>query len=120
MRPPHSENFAAFGVHRVARTVRSWASQNRINISDHTHAQVKDFFECEYRVLTKEKKEVEMYFVNGVLPSLLDDATEIPPPGFLRRYGVYFQKEPPAFPAFLLEPAPDTQPAAANLKSGLA
>jgi len=39
-----------------------------------------------------------MYFVKGVLPKLLDDPSQ-----FLRRYKVYFQKEPPAFPRFLLK-----------------
>lgn len=77
---------------------------NRINISDRTWARVKDFFECEHRgrVLTKEKKEFDMYFVKGFLPILLDDPTQIPPPAFLRRYHVYFQKEPPSFPAFFV------------------
>ena len=80
---------------------------NRINLSDRTWARVKDFFECEYRgrVLTKEKKEFDMYFANGVLPVLMEDLTQIPPPAFVRRYHVYFQKEPPSFPVFLVEAA---------------
>jgi len=88
--------------------MESSGAPNRINVSERTHARVKDFFECEHRgrILTKDKKEVDMYFVNGVLPSLLDDLTQSPPPAFWRRYQIYFQKEPPAFPAFLLEPSP--------------
>jgi hypothetical protein len=45
-----------------------------------------------------------MYFVNGIKPSLLDGTGQNPPVPFLRRYRIYFQKEPPSFPAFLLEP----------------
>ncbi len=94
--------------------MESSGAPNRINVSERTHARVKDFFECEYRgrVLTKDKKEVDMYFVNGVLPSLLDDITQSPPPAFWRRYQIYFQKEPPAFPAFLLEPSAVTSSSA--------
>ena len=44
-----------------------------------------------------------MYFVNGILPKLNDDPSQCPPPAFLRRYRIYFQKEPPAFPRFLLD-----------------
>lgn len=75
---------------------------NRINMSADTYRRVKDFIECEYRgkVMTKDKREADMYFADGVLGSLLD-AGEIPPPAFLRRYRVYFQKEPPNFPKFL-------------------
>jgi hypothetical protein len=47
-----------------------------------------------------------MYFANGLLPALAGDGIASPPPAFLKRYHVYFQKDPPAFPDFLLrEPA---------------
>ena len=86
--------------------MESSGQANRINLSERTHSRIKDFFECEYRgkVLTKEKRELDMYFANGILPSLINGgaSTEIPPPAFLRRYKVYFQKEPPSFPRFLL------------------
>jgi hypothetical protein len=67
---------------------------------------VKDFFECEARgqVATKEGKPYDMYFAKGILPKLLDDRTQSPPPAFVRRYKIYFQKSPPDFPAFLLNP----------------
>jgi hypothetical protein len=42
-----------------------------------------------------------MYFATGILPRLMGDADGFPPPAFARRYNVYFQKDPPAFPAFL-------------------
>ncbi len=91
-----------------ASRMESSGTPNRINLSERTYLRVKDFFECEHRgkVLTKEKKEVDMYFANGILQNLVDSFTQIPPPAFLRRYRVYFQKDPPAFPAFLLESNP--------------
>ena len=83
------------------------ASQpGRINVSSRTYSRIKDFFACEARgpVKTKEGKEYEMYFVNGILPKLKEeDGSQCPPPAFLRRYRIYFQKEPPAFPGFLLQ-----------------
>lgn len=92
-----------------ASRMESTASPNTINISERTHSRIKDFFECEHRgkILTKEKKEFDMFFLKGILPSLIDDPTKIPPPAFLRRYRVYFQKDPPAFPEFLVRPAAD-------------
>jgi len=83
--------------------MESSSEANRINLSERTYSRVKDFFECEHRgkVLTKEKRELDMYFCNGILPALLNGSHEIPPPAFLRRYHVYFQKDPPAFPEFL-------------------
>ena len=83
--------------------MESSGAANRINISERTYARVKDFFECEHRgkVQTKDKREVDMYFVNGILPGLLDPSGILPPPGFVRRYKTYFEKEPQAFPALL-------------------
>jgi hypothetical protein len=69
-----------------------------------TYTRVKDFFECEARgqVNTKEGKAYDMFFVKGILPKLIDDRTQSPPPAFVRRYRIYFQKSPAAFPGFLL------------------
>ncbi len=85
--------------------MESSGEANRINLSERTYSRVKDFFACEHRgkVLTKEKRELDMYFANGILPGLLNGSCQIPPPAFARRYNVYFQKDPPAFPAFLLD-----------------
>jgi adenylate cyclase len=82
---------------------------NRINISERTYARVKDFFACEHRgkVMTKEKREFDMYFANGIKPVLLSETGESPPAAFVRRYHVYFQRDPPAFPAFLAGNGPD-------------
>ncbi|MBZ5609334.1 MAG: DUF4118 domain-containing protein [Acidobacteriia bacterium] len=84
--------------------MESSGEANRINLSERTYSRVKDFFACEHRgkVLTKEKRELDMYFANGILPGLLNGCATIPPPAFLRRYNVYFQKDPPAFPVFLV------------------
>lgn len=90
-----------------ASRMESSGLPNRINLSAQTHARVKDFFECEHRgkVLTKDKRELDMYFANGILPSLIGDSSQCPPPAFLRRYQIYFQRSVPAFPASLLQSA---------------
>ena len=79
---------------------------NRINLSERTYSRVKDFIACEHRgkVLTKDRRELDMYFANGILPALLkgSNGASAIPPAFLRRYNTYFQKNPPAFPSFLL------------------
>lgn len=84
--------------------MESSGAKNRINVSERTWSRVKDFFECEHRgkVQTKDKREVDMYFVNGLLPTLQDASGTCPPPLFVRRYRTYFEKEPPAFPDLLL------------------
>jgi adenylate cyclase len=86
--------------------MESSSAPNRINLSTRTYSRVKDFFECEARgqVTTKEGKNYDMYFAKGILPKLMDDREQSPPPAFIRRYRIYFQKSPPAFPAFLLKP----------------
>lgn len=39
-----------------------------INISQSTFDLIKDFFDCEYRgkIAVKNKKAIDMYFVNGI------------------------------------------------------
>jgi class 3 adenylate cyclase len=93
--------------------MESSGAPNRLNISERTYSRVKDFFDCEYRgkVLTKEKREFDMYFVNGILPALMDNSGEIPPRALVRRYNIYFQKDPPSFPAFLAHPEETIAPA---------
>jgi len=88
-----------------ASRIESAGSANQINVSGATYLRIKDFFECEHRgkVLTKEKREVDMYFVRGLQPSIKADGGEIPPPTFVRRYRTYFQKDPASFPASLVD-----------------
>jgi adenylate cyclase len=83
-----------------ASRMESSSEPGRINLSEQTYNRVRDFIDCEPRgkVSTKEKKEVEMFYARGILPALLQNATEGPPPKFLRRYRVYFQREPRSFP----------------------
>jgi hypothetical protein len=101
-----------------ASRLESSGTANRINLSAATYSRVKDFFECEFRgkVLTKENKQFDMYFAKGILPSLVDDSTQAPPLAFLRRYRAYFEKEPPAFPAFLIKQAGASGPPVPELQ----
>lgn len=94
-----------------ASRIESAGSANQINVSGATYLRIKDFFDCEHRgkVLTKEKREVDMYFVRGLQPSIQTDCGTIPPPTFARRYRTYFQKDPASFPVSLVDAtaAPD-------------
>ncbi len=99
-----------------ASRMESASQANRINLSSRTYSRVKDFFECESRgrVAIKEGREFEMYFVKGVLPKLMAERSGGVPPAFLRRYRIYFQKEPPSFPAFLLDQENERKPQVQN------
>ncbi|MDD2701170.1 MAG: adenylate/guanylate cyclase domain-containing protein [Sideroxydans sp.] len=83
-----------------ASRVESSGEPNRIALSAQTHGRIKDFFECEKRVKTHSKvsHKMELYFVNGFTPSLVEDTKQMPPEAFVRRYRGYFEKEPPSFP----------------------
>lgn len=85
----------------LQRIVEKFGNRERLS-----GVAVKDFFECKHRgkVVMEDKKKSDMYFAKGILPNLVDDLAQIPPPAFLRRYRGYFQKDPPAFPASLQEP----------------
>lgn len=84
--------------------MESAGEPGQINVSERTLSRIKDFFECQYRgkVLTKEKREVDMYFVKGIQKALLEGAGNGLLSRFARRYRIYFQKEPRAFPQVLL------------------
>ncbi|HVT46779.1 MAG TPA: adenylate/guanylate cyclase domain-containing protein [Vicinamibacterales bacterium] len=105
--------------------MESGGSPNRINVSAAVHQRIKDFFVMENRgrILTKEKKALEMYSVVGVLP-MLAGGGEAPPPAFARRYRTYFDKDLAAFPACLLtdgavSPPPEAADVApADVESG--
>ncbi len=99
------------GVHKFAYDVwgdtvncasrmESCGAPDCINISERTFARVKDFFACESRgrVTTKEGKQVEMYFVRDVLPSLHSELQNGVPRAFQRRYRTYFRKDLKSFP----------------------
>jgi class 3 adenylate cyclase len=94
----------------IAGRMESGGAPGRINISQGTYMRVKDFFTCTSRgkVLTKEG-EREMYFVDGIHPELAGSGT--PPPEFLRRYRIYFEREPSSFPASFRSPPAGSAPA---------
>jgi class 3 adenylate cyclase/HAMP domain-containing protein len=84
-----------------ASRVESSSEPNRIALSGQTYSRIKDFFECEKgsKSHAKVSHKIDVYFVNGFLPSLTDDSKQNPPAAFLRRYRSYFQKDPPSFPS---------------------
>jgi adenylate cyclase len=59
----------------TAARMESSGDAGRINISGTTYEFVKEFFTCEYRgkMPVKYKGELEMYFVNGIIPDLSDE-----------------------------------------------
>ena len=56
----------------TASRMESSGEAGKINISGTTYEFVKEFFSCEYRgkMPVKYKGELEMYFVNGIVPEL--------------------------------------------------
>ena len=59
----------------IASRMESSGEAGKINISGTTYEFVKDFFTCEYRgkMPVKYKGELEMYFVEGIVPDLSDE-----------------------------------------------
>lgn len=59
----------------TASRMESSGEAGKINISGTTYEFVKEFFICEYRgkMPVKYKGELEMYFVNGIVPNLSDE-----------------------------------------------
>jgi adenylate cyclase len=59
----------------TASRMESSGEGGKINISGTTYEFVKEFFACEYRgkMPVKYKGELEMYFVDGILPELCDE-----------------------------------------------
>ena len=95
--------------------MESGGAANRINVSESVYRRAKDFFtfEARGRMLTKEKKELEMFLVSGMQPALLegdDDPSTVAPPAFVKRYRTYFGKDPIAFPQFLRSNAASASP----------
>jgi class 3 adenylate cyclase len=58
----------------TASRMESSGEAGKINISGTTYEFVKEFFTCEFRgkMPVKYKGELEMYFVNGIIPELCD------------------------------------------------
>jgi adenylate cyclase len=59
----------------TASRMESSGEAGKINISGTTYEFVREFFSCEYRgkMPVKYKGELEMYFVNGIIPELCDE-----------------------------------------------
>jgi class 3 adenylate cyclase len=59
----------------TASRMESSGEAGKINISGTTYEFVKEFFSCEFRgkMPVKYKGELEMYFVNGIVPELRDE-----------------------------------------------
>lgn len=59
----------------TASRMESSGEGGKINISGTTYEFVKDFFECVHRgkMPVKYKGDLDMYFVNGILPELRDE-----------------------------------------------
>lgn len=97
----------------LASRMESGGAPNRINVSESVYRRAKDFFTFESRgkVLTKEKKELDMFLLTGIQPALMVGADNggAAPPAFVQRFRTYFGKEPVAFPAFLLNAEPDVE-----------
>ena len=105
------------GIHKFAFDVwgdsvnfssrmESSGAPNRVNLSERTYSRVKDFVRCtpRGRVITKDGREADMFFAEGVHEKLIDSGVEGIPAAFARRYRIYFQQAVRAFPAFLLRP----------------
>jgi CheY-like chemotaxis protein len=84
--------------------MESSGAPNRVNLSERTYARVKDFVRCtpRGRVHTKDGRDVDMFFADGVHDKLIDSSTDGIPEAFARRYRIYFQQAVRAFPPFLL------------------
>lgn len=103
------------GIHKFAFDVwgdsvnfssrlESSGAPNRVNLSERTYSRVKDFIRCtpRGRVTTKDGREVDMFFADGVYDKLIDSVEEGIPAAFARRYRIYFQQPVRAFPGYLL------------------
>ncbi len=72
----------------TASRMESSGSPGAINISEATYQSVKDFFICQHRgkVAAKNKGEMNMYFVERIIPELSHDKDgQVPNQEFLRR-----------------------------------
>src|SRR3984957_9450521 len=103
------------GIHKFAFDVwgdsvnfssgmESSGAANRVTLSERTYSRVNDFVRCtpRGRVITKDGREADMFFADGVHEKLIDSGVEGIPAAFARRYRIYFQQPVRPFPAFLL------------------
>jgi len=90
-------------VNHAAR-LESASEAGKINISESARDYVKDLFELTPRgsIPTKESKGIEMYFVEGLHHSILENSQLSPKDAFIERYHVYFRENLEHVPASLL------------------
>ena len=74
----------------LASRMESSGAVGRVNLSESTWALVEEFIECEERghVQTKDKRDLRMYFAEGLKPELSE------PGEFARRYRIRFGMDP--------------------------
>ncbi|MCR9142810.1 MAG: adenylate/guanylate cyclase domain-containing protein [bacterium] len=72
----------------TASRLESSGEKARVNISGVTYHKVQEFFQCEFRgnVHAKNKGDIEMYFVTGILPHLAEADGVTPNERFQSRY----------------------------------
>jgi len=60
----------------LASRMESSGEKGKVNVSESTHARIKDYFETEVRgqIIAKNKGAVEMYFVKRIRPEFSADA----------------------------------------------
>ena len=65
----------------TASRIESTGESGKVNISQSTYDEVRDFFACEYRgkIEAKGKGEIAMYFVTGIKPALSVDGAGLQP-----------------------------------------
>lgn len=65
----------------VASRVETNGEVGKVNASEVTYDEVKDYFECEYRgkIHAKNKGNIDMYFINKIKPHLSVDGKGIEP-----------------------------------------
>ncbi len=72
----------------TASRLESSGEKGRVNISGPTYQMVQQFFQCEFRgnIHAKNKGDIEMYFVTGILPQLAEADGITPNARFQSRY----------------------------------
>ena len=65
----------------IASRMESSSESGKINVSRDTYSAVKDYFRFQYRgkISAKGKGEMDMYFLEGILPELSVDGLGIKP-----------------------------------------
>jgi class 3 adenylate cyclase len=65
----------------TASRMESSGEAGEVNISGETYEYIKDYFECSYRgkIPAKNKGEIDMYFVHGLIPQYRENGDPIIP-----------------------------------------